>query len=85
MILIKIIIFMVVFLLSVHLGQYVNQDFKKRKYILVGMLVATILPTIFFKSIPAIIQYLIILNGVSMVVAGFEVSRIKMSEMKIKF
>lgn len=85
MILFKVIIFMVVFLLSIHLGQYVYQDFKKRKYILVGMLILTIFPTLLFKSVPAIIQYLIILNGVSMVVAGFEVSRIKMSDLKIKF
>ncbi|MFY8329215.1 hypothetical protein [Vagococcus carniphilus] len=85
MILFKVIIFMVVFLLSIHLGQYVYQDFKKRKYILVGMLVVTIFPTLLFKSVPAIVQYLIILNGVSMVVAGFEVSRIKMSDLKIKF
>ncbi|MDT2813419.1 hypothetical protein P7H60_03120 [Vagococcus carniphilus] len=85
MILFKVIIFMVVFLLSIHLGQYVYQDFKKRKYILVGMLVLTIFPTLLFKSVPAIVQYLIILNGVSMVVAGFEVSRIKMSDLKIKF
>lgn len=85
MILFKVIIFMVVFLLSIHLGQYVYQDFKKRKYILVGMLVLTIFPTLLFKSVPAIVQYLVILNGVSMVVAGFEVSRIKMSDLKIKF
>ncbi|MFC6347171.1 hypothetical protein [Vagococcus carniphilus] len=85
MILFKVIIFMVVFLLSIHLGQYVYQEFKKRKYILVGMLVVTIFPTLLFKSVPAIVQYLIILNGVSMVVAGFEVSRIKMSDLKIKF
>lgn len=81
----KMIVFIIAFMLSISLGHFIYEEFKKRKYILIGMLLITICPTIFFDNIPKLIQYLITLNGVSMVVAGFEVSRIKMSKSKINF
>lgn len=81
----KVIIFFIIFLLSTKLGHYVNGDFKKRKYILIGMLLLTLGLALFFNTLPGIIKYLTILNGVSMTIAGFEVSRIKMMNLKIKY
>lgn len=84
MVVLKTIVFLIVFLLSIQLGGFIEKDFKRRRFILLGMLLMTILTAAFFPSLPDSIRYFVILNGSSMVVAGYELSRIRMGKLKIK-
>lgn len=83
--LVKIIAFMILFLVSVKIADYIYQKFSKRYWVMIAYFVSVILPGLIINPLPKLAQFIVISVGASFVIILFELSRKKIENMKIKF